>query len=270
MALRIPAATSSVILVSVWSFDPPALLVMLLSVVVGLLMVVIFRYTSDQKAIRLAKDQLKAHLLAVRLFQDQLPVVLSSYGRIVRSTGRYLRLAFKPLLIVALPLTILIVQLDRYLGWMPVSAGQAFLVTVRTTDADVFDALALQLPPEMSATAVVHIPEDKESVWRVVANRDGNYDVTVGAGSQKVAKRVTVSGGLERVSPVRLQDRFWERLLVSGEPALPADSPIRSIAVDYPARSIRFAGFDWNWIWLFFVLSLVGGFLFKTLLGIEI
>src|SRR5438105_14265410 len=100
-------------------FHAPLMLVFLLSIVIGLLMVVLFRYTSDQKAIRVAKDQLKAHLLAVRLFQDQLPVVLSSYGRIVKGTGRYLQLAFKPLLLVIIPLTLLIVQLDRYLCFMP-------------------------------------------------------------------------------------------------------------------------------------------------------
>src|ERR1017187_6295742 len=97
----------------------PIVLVVLVSAIIGLLMVVAFRYTSDQKAIHTAKNQLKAHLLAVRLFQDQLPVVLSSYGRILSGTGRYLKLAFRPLLYVILPLTLLIVQLDRYLGFVP-------------------------------------------------------------------------------------------------------------------------------------------------------
>ena len=94
----------------------PLLLVLAISVVIGLVMVVVFRYTSDQKAIGQAKDQLKAHLLAVRLFQDQLPVVIRAYGRIFRGTGRYLRLAFMPFLISLLPITFLIIQLDRYLG----------------------------------------------------------------------------------------------------------------------------------------------------------
>ena len=49
----------------------PLAIVVMLSVVVGLLMIVLFGYTSDQKAIGIAKDQLKAHLLAVRLYRDQ-------------------------------------------------------------------------------------------------------------------------------------------------------------------------------------------------------
>ena len=123
------------VLLGVAGVDLPAALVVLLSLIIGLLMVVVFRYTSDQKAIRLAKDQLKAHLLAVRLFQDQLPVVLSSYGRILRCTGRYLRLAFKPLLFVIVPMMFLIVQLDRYLGSVPLEVGQSFLVKVHPVSA---------------------------------------------------------------------------------------------------------------------------------------
>src|ERR1700687_6507311 len=99
----------------------PALIVLVISLVIGLVMVIVFAYTFDQKAIHIAKDHLKAHLLALRLFQDQIQVVLRSYGRIVLATGSYLRLGFNPLLFVIVPITFLIVQLARYLGSVPVS-----------------------------------------------------------------------------------------------------------------------------------------------------
>src|SRR5713226_9091731 len=116
--------------------ESPTVFVVLLSFVIGLLMVVIFRYTSDQKAIHVAKDHLKAHLLALRLFQDQIPVVVRSYGRILLATGRYLRLAFMPLLFVSLPLILLLAQIDRYLGSSPFETGRPFLVSARVTDAE--------------------------------------------------------------------------------------------------------------------------------------
>ena len=249
----------------------PLLIVAVVSVVIGLLMVVVFRYTSDQKAIRRAKDRLKAHMLAVRLFQDQLPVVLKSYVSILGGTGRYLQLAFKPLLFVIIPLVVLIVQMDRYLGFMPMQSGQPFLLTVRASNPDLLNDLSLQLPETLKLTApAVHIPAENEVVWRVVAERDGEYDANVSAAGQSLSKRVVVSSQMARLSPVRLRGQFWRRLFESGEPALPGDSPIQKIAVNYPARSIPFAWLDWNWIWLFFVLSLVAGFFFKSVLGIEI
>jgi hypothetical protein len=249
----------------------PLMLVILISVVIGLLMVVVFRYTSDQKAIHVAKDQLKAHLLAVRLFQDQLPVVLSSYGRILRGTGRYLRLAFMPLLIVIIPLTYFIVQVDRYLGSTPMRPGQEFLVRARAGTTDTLNEASIQLPPEIRATSPpVRVPADNEIIWRVTAQKEGNYDVGIVAAGQTFLKRVVVSSGLARLSPARLRGKFWERIFVSAEPALPENSPIQSIEVQYPARNISFVWTEWNWIWLFFVLSLVAGFAFKSILGIEI
>ena len=42
--------------------------------------------------------------------------------------------------------------------------------------------------------------------------------------------------------------------------------------VDYPERNIPLgiAGYEMNWIWLFFILSMIAGFIFKELLGIEV
>jgi len=255
--------------------DDPALgplaLVLAISVVVGLLMVIVFRYTSDQKAIRRAKDQLKAHLLAVRLFPDQLPVVMRAYARILGGTGSYLRLAFTPLLIVILPVTFLIIQLDRYLGRMPLRPAQAFLVEARVEDPAAFNEVELQLPTDLASSApAVHVPRDKEVVWRVVAQHEGRYDIHIAAAGQTVSKQVVVSPGLVRISPIRLRGSFWERMFISGEPALAENSPIQSIAVIYPPRNVRFAWLEWNWMVLFFVVSLIAGFIFKTVLGIQV
>jgi hypothetical protein len=249
----------------------PLLLVLAISIVIGLLMVIVFRYTSDQKAIGRAKGRLKAHLLAVQLFQDQLPVVMRAYGRILRGTGSYLRLAFTPFLIVILPITFLIVQLDRYFGWMPLRPAQTFLVEAHVEDPAAANEVELQLPPELASTApAVHIPNDKEVVWRVAALGDGHYEIHIIAGGQTASKQVVVSPGLARISPVRLRGSFWERLFTSGEPALAEDSPIRSIAITYPPRVINFAWMEWNWIVLFFVVSLIAGFIFKSALGIQV
>jgi len=252
-------------------FHAPLMLVFLLSIVIGFLMVVVFRYTSDQKAIRVAKDHLKAHLLAVQLFQDQLQVVLISYWRIVRSTGNYLRLAFMPVLYVSIPLIFLMVQVDRYLGYSPIAIGQPFLVKARLVDSNALDQASLRLPSGLSLSApAVHVPAENEIVWRVVPQESGKRDLQIDVGSDSLLKSLEVSGGIRRISPNRLKDNWWERTFVSGEDALPSTSPVQSVSINYPERTIAFAWLEWNWIWLFFVLSLIFGFLFKTVLRIEI
>jgi hypothetical protein len=249
----------------------PSGIVIGISLVIGLLMVIVFGYTSDQKAIHVAKDRLKAQLLALRLFQDQIHVVLRSYGRIVLATGLYLRLAFKPLLFVIVPITILIMQLDRYLGSVPLSTGQSFLVAAHMDGPDSLNQASLLLPDGLSSTApAVHVLATNEVVWRLVAEKNGEYFVNVRVAGQQFAKRVVVGSGLSRLSSIRIRGRFWERIFLSAEPALPDNKFVQAIDVQYPARNIAFARIEWNWIWLFFVLSLAAGFLFKSMLGIEI
>jgi uncharacterized membrane protein (DUF106 family) len=258
----------------------PLAIVIALSLIVGLLMVILFGYTSDQKAIGKAKDQLKAHLLAVRLYRDQIPVVMGSYGKILRGTGRYLKLAFKPLLYVIIPITLLMVQVDRYLGATPIPPNAPFLLTVHlaasTTESASTNDATLDLPPEIATTAPpVHVAADNEIVWRLVGSKEGKYEVKVAAGqtagvAATVTKTVCVGTDLPRISTVRLRGHFWQRMFSSAELALPESSPIDSISINYPDRNIEIAGYGMNWIWLFFILSMIAGFIFKELLGIQI
>ena len=264
-------ATPALAAFKLFLFTNPLAIVVLLSIVIGLLMVVLFGYTSNQKAIKIAKDQLKAHLLAVRLFQDQLHVVMGSYGRILRGTGRYLKLAFMPLLYVIIPITLLIVQLDRYLGSTGIQTNVAFLVTVRVSNPDALNDISLELPTEITMTApAVHVPAAREIVWRLAPTKEGTYEVGVAAAGQNVTKTVHVSSDLARLSPVRLRGHFWERMFSSTESAIPDNSPIESVAINYPERNIDIAGYQINWIWLFFILSMIAGFIFKELLGIQV
>src|SRR5215467_10298597 len=146
------ALSTTIFLFVAFLLNSPLAMVVVLSLVIGLVMVVLFGYTSDQKAIKIAKDQLKAHLLAVRLFRDQLPVVAGSYAKILRGTGRYLKLAFIPLLYVIPPITAAIVWMDRSLGSTAIQAGAPFLLTVRATTADAMNAASLELPPQIGMT----------------------------------------------------------------------------------------------------------------------
>jgi uncharacterized membrane protein (DUF106 family) len=264
------AAAAVALFLTSWVTSPLAI-VIVISVVVGLLMVVLFGYTSDQKAIGIAKDQLKAHLLAVRLYRDQIPVVMGSYGKILRGTGRYLKLAFKPLLYVIIPITLLIVQIDRFLGSSPIPVSTPFLLTAHLAGSDVPSEVTLDLPPEISMTApAVHIAGVNEIVWRLVGAKEGEYEVKIAAAGQSAAKAVCVGGDLPRISTVRLRGQFWTRMFSSAEPALPENSPIDSISINYPDRNIDIVGYGMNWIWLFFILSMIAGFIFKELLGIQI
>lgn len=244
---------------------------LLLSIFTGLLMIVLFGYLSDQKAVRVAKDQLRAQLLAVRLFQDQPQVVVRAYGRILTGTGRYLRVSFKPLAVIILPMIALLIYGDRYLGSLPFQTNQPILLKARLDKPDALDNVSLFLPAGLTQSApAVHIADSNEVDWRLVASADGDYKVNVLADKRELSKQVVVSNNLVHLSQCRLRGHFWQRLLDCAEPALPTDAPVCLLAVNYPTRDIDLGPWATNWLVVFFVVSLAAALLFKFILGIEI
>ena len=240
------------------------------SLVTGVLMVGVFRFTSNQKAIRRVKDRLQAHVLEVRLFQDQLGVVLRAYARILRWTLAYLRHSLKPLVVLLLPLVLLLVQLDLRLGWIPPQPRDVFLVKARLARQAPLDQVSLRLPDGLTLSAPpLRISQEMEVDWRIRAERDGDFSIELVMAGQSFAKQVTVTKRLDPLSGARVRGGLLERFLHPGETPLPRDGPLEALEVKYRRRSIHLGSFEMHWLIPFFVLSLACGFAVKGLLRVE-
>ena len=248
----------------------------LLSILTGILMLLVFRFTSNQTAIRRVKDRMQAHLLEVRLFSDQLSVVLLAYGRILRWTLAYLAQTLVPLAVMTVPLAILLVQMDFRFGHQPLRPRDSFLLKVLAAGDASLDTASLRLPDGLALTApalhIVHVPENRQEVnWRLEAQRPGEFPVEVLVGDKEYAKQVIVAetDGTMRLSPARVLPDWVELFLESSEPPLPKDSPIHHILVVYPHRSLAVGHWELHWLVPFFVISLIAAFALKGVFRTE-
>ena len=78
-----------------------------ISLLTGILMLFIYKFTSNQKGIKKIKNKIKAHLLEIRLFKDSLSVSFKAQGNIVLSNFKYIGYASKPLLVMILPVLLI-------------------------------------------------------------------------------------------------------------------------------------------------------------------
>ena len=75
-----------------------------LSLIMGALMLVIFRYTSNQAAIGDAKRKIRAYMYELSLFKDEIGIVLSAQRNILRENMKYIKHAARPMLFMIIPL----------------------------------------------------------------------------------------------------------------------------------------------------------------------
>ncbi len=85
-----------------------------IAVATGVVMLLAFKYTSNQAAIKRVRNDIKANLLALSLFKDSVPVSLRSQGRILVAATRLLGLALLPMLVMLVPMCLLLGQLAAW------------------------------------------------------------------------------------------------------------------------------------------------------------
>lgn len=248
------------------------------SVATAIGMLLVFRATSDQKAMEEVKRQIHAGIFEIRLFSDDLRAIFRAQWEILRRNLTYFRLTLTPMLWMIVPLVIVVIQLQFHYGYRGLEPGRAATLTVRLAEeavpvAEAADpggyldpvvprpALALDSPPGIAVeTPPVWIPTLREAAWRIRPDEPGDYDLTIRVAGETVTKRVRVRGDVVRRSPYRVGRGFLDQLVWPAEEPLPASSSVAYVALSYPDRDIDVLGWEIDWLIVFFVLSILFAF----------
>jgi hypothetical protein len=253
---------------------PPIVPVALVSLVVSILMLVVFKHTSDQDALAAVKRSIHAGLFEIRLFNDDLRAILRAQNEILLTNLRYLRLTLLPMLFVLPPLVLVIAQLQFHYGYLGLRPGERALLSVDLDPAaggGARPAATLDLPAGLRAEAGdVWVKPESQLLWRLVADREGEYELGLHVAGAHLTKTVRVTPRAVRLSPVRVDRGFVSQLLYPAEPPLPAGSPVRAVHLSYPEREVSVLGHGMNWMIPFFVLSIVFAFALRGVFKVTI
>src|SRR5262245_58364680 len=113
---------------------PPMVGLVIVSLVTAVVVMLVFRATSDQQRIADVKRRIAAALFEIRLFNDDLPAVFRAQGELLRHNATYLRLSFVPMLWMLVPIAFLVAHLELRYGYTGLSPGQPAMVKVALRD----------------------------------------------------------------------------------------------------------------------------------------
>jgi uncharacterized membrane protein (DUF106 family) len=251
----------------------PWLTMVFVSFLTGLLMLFIFRLTSNQPGIRQVKDKIKAHLLEVRLFKDSLPVTLKAQGQILKHNLKYIGYSAKPMLIMLIPLLVVLAQLNLWFGYQTLRVGETAIVKVSFRDSvdPVGTEITLEASPGLAVeTPPLRLEQPREVDWRVRAKAEGVEELTIRLAGQSFTKIVVVGGQrLARICPLK-SSRFLNNLLYPGEKPISSRVPVTAVEVVYPAKRLNLFGLGLHWLIPYLVLSILAGFVLKRPFRVEI
>ncbi|HIJ71361.1 MAG TPA: hypothetical protein HPP87_08360 [Planctomycetes bacterium] len=243
-----------------------------ISAIVGVVLLVMWKYTSNQDAIGRVKDKIKANLLAMRLFKDSISVTLKAQGGVFRGAVGLLFHAVRPLLVVLVPVCLIMAQMALWYQARPLMQGEEALVTMQLNgdvDSAWPDVNIASMPTADVTIDQTRVFSQRQLYWKIKARENGLKNIVFRVDNERVEKELAVGAGFMRVS---LKRPGWHWLDIFENPSekpFGPDSVVQSISVEYPDRVSRTSGTNW-WIFYFFAASVVFGFIFKPFLNVKI
>jgi hypothetical protein len=251
---------------------PGWLSTLLVSAASGVLLLLIFKYTSYQRGIKRVRSDIQAQLLALKLFKDSTAVLLRAQGRIFVGALWLLVLAIVPLLVMIVPVSLLLGQLALWYQSRPLHVGEETIITLKLNSKpesscpdvrlETADALETTIGPFWALS-------QRALYWKVRARETGYHHLVFQVDGQAADKEVAIGTGYMRISTERPGWNSWDALWSPGEQPFGPDSLIHSIAIDYPERSARIWGTSW-WVIYWFVISFIAALCFRRVLNVNV
>lgn len=254
------------------SFIPELTGAIAVSVVTGIAMLIVYKYTSRQAAIKAARNGIKAELLALSLFKDNVFVNLRSQFRIVIGAFHLLRLSLVPMAVMMIPIGLMLGQLSLWWQARPLHIGEEAVVTVNLSgDAQSRWPEVLLRPCSAAETMVgpVRVRNQRAVCWKLEAKKSGSHQLVFNIDGQDVVKDLAIGDHLMRVSVRRPEWKWADVMLYPAETPLTPHSPARSIEIQYPSRSSWSTGKD-SWVIFWFVGSTIAALLFQKVLKVNL
>jgi len=248
---------------------PAMIWVALLTTVCVLL---VFKFGSNQQAIRRKKNRMLARLLEMVLFED-LVVTLGALRRMLAAQLVYLGALLVPLGLCLPVLALLLSQSSAWFAARPVPVGARTVLTARLSqESPVMDQeIALTAAEGIAVEAgPIRAPARNTISWRLRVDRSGPGWVDLAVNGTVLRKQIVAGSRTCRVSPTRARWGPLQAFGHAGEPALTAEAPVERIRLQYPERRLPLGRFRLHWLATFLLLTLLFGLVLKGPLRVTV
>ncbi len=246
----------------------------LVSLLTGLLMLFVFKWTSNQEGIQKVKNKIKAHLLELRLYKDSFSQTFRSQGNILRCNLKYISYSAKPMMVMIVPLILIIIQLNFWFGYESLTPNESAILKIKLTESQNLLEAEIAVQPSsglVMETLPLRIEESQEINWRFSATQGGIQQFVITINGESITKKVSVARKpLSKISPLKTRTKFLDQIMYPVETPIKSQIPVDSIEVQYPSQSMNLFGWKIHWIIVYFVLSIIFGFAFKGVFKVQI
>jgi len=255
-----------------WS---PLMRIVVVSTLLGIVMAIVFRFTSNQRKLRRVAELCRADILAIKLFKDDPRVMFRSIGQLLRNTGRRLWYSLPPMFVMLIPFAFLLSHLAVWYEYRPLAEGDTAIVELQLSESawKRYQEVAPEVPDQLTVeTPPLRDLDQKSIFWRIRVNEATPATIHWQIGPDSVDKEVAVASEPQTLSPVSVRlpgPGWWDRLLHPVEQSLGVDSPLRGITIHHQQRDVPLFGWNVPWWATVLIVSMIAALIVKPLVKVQ-
>lgn len=246
---------------------PPFVALTLLSLITGVLLLLVVRFTTPQRFVDRARNRMTSAVYETRLFLNDPGRLVKAQGRLLWWSVAYIGAMLPAFIVAGLPMGLYFLHMDGRYGRMPHSSLDPAIVRVDVAPGIRASEVTLQAPSGVEVAAgPVALDELRQVYWRLNVTGPAVYDLQFTAAGETQKKQLVATHEAP-VSQGRASS--WAALLQqSTEPPLPAASHFTGITLPHAERSDTWLGMAWWLYWM--VVATVAALVLRKPLGVAI
>ncbi len=211
--------------------------VIVLSLIVSLLMVFIYKWMTDQTKMKDLKTEIKKNQKQMKEFRKDPAKLMEVQKKVTKMNMTYMKESFKPTLITFIPIIIIFGWMNAHLYFEPITPGQEFNVDVMVDEnlegnVSVETAEGLDIVKNTSSVPV----KNNQALFAFKADDPGEYWITFDFLDSSVQKKVIITKELNYAPPL---EKF--------------DEQIQAVSIQQNKLKVLF-GLTWLWTYIIFAV----------------
>lgn len=229
--------------------------ILIISAGITLLITVVYKYTTNQKEMKVIKEDLKKYQKEMKETKDTKKLMVLQ-KKALDLNMKYMMSSFKSTLYTFIPIIIIFAWLNSHIAYYPLYPGQDFSVTAEFGEGAKGN-ISVSSIPELKFITPQDVPiEDRKAAWKLNGDA-GEYRLKFVYGTEEYDMDILITNERTYITPEKpIKDSKLKMIVVGNEKVHPFGD--------------NFNLFGWHpgWLATYIILSLVFSTAFRKLMKV--
>src|SRR3990172_2765284 len=171
---------------------PPLLAILILSFIISLIIVLAYKWLTDQNEMKRLKDELSTHQKKMKELKSEPEKLMKAQKEAMSVNMQYMTKSMKPTLITFIPIILIFGWMNVHFAYEPLMPNEEFSLAVNF-EKEITGNVTINVPEGLEIIGdSTQLIEDKTAVFKLKGT-EGEYYATLASNGQEVDKKIIIT-----------------------------------------------------------------------------